>query len=189
MTAALVPTAAETLFDFAALSATPASHDPFLHLIVPNFVRGAAVDRIDRDWPQIGKPGAFPASSLSLKSAAQDLVAALESDAFRDAISAKLGLDLSGLPTMITFRDRCRARDGQIHTDSKTKVVTVLLYLNKPTGGWQDQGGRLRLLRPKASKTTRPKSRPWTARCSPSNARATPGTAMRATRVRATFCR
>ena len=147
MTAALAPTAAETMFDFAALSATPASHDPFLHLVVPNFVRGAAVDRIDRDWPQIGKPGAFPTSSLSLKPAAQDLVAALESDAFREAISAKLDLDLSGLPTMITFRDRCRARDGQIHTDSKTKVVTVLLYLNKPTGGWQDQGGRLRLLR------------------------------------------
>jgi hypothetical protein len=48
---------------------------------------------------------------------------------------------------MITFRDRCRARDGQIHTDSVTKVVTVLFYLNKRTGGWQDDGGKLRILR------------------------------------------
>jgi hypothetical protein len=147
MTAALAPSPADTLFDLAALTATPLAKDPFDHVVVPKFVRGDALDRIDADWPKIGKPGAFPTSSLKLKGAALDLVAALESKAFRDAIEDKLCVALSGLPTMITFRDRCRARDGQIHTDSTTKVVTVLLYLNKPTGGWQDEGGKLRLLR------------------------------------------
>jgi hypothetical protein len=45
---------------------------------------------------------------------------------------------------MITVRGRCRASDGQIHTDSTSKVVTCLLYLNDP---WGEAGGRLRLLR------------------------------------------
>jgi Rps23 Pro-64 3,4-dihydroxylase Tpa1-like proline 4-hydroxylase len=45
---------------------------------------------------------------------------------------------------MFTVRGRCDARDGRIHTDSKKKIITVLLYLNE---GWQEEGGRLRLLR------------------------------------------
>lgn len=35
-------------------------------------------------------------------------------------------------------------KDGGIHTDSKTKIITVLLYLNEH---WSEEGGRLRLLR------------------------------------------
>jgi SM-20-related protein len=139
--------ALDTLFDFSALAATPLANDPFTHVVVPKFVKSAAVDRIDADWPKIGKPGAFPTSSITLQGAASELVAGLESPEFCAVIEAKLGMTLKNLPTMITFRDRCRARDGQIHTDSVTKVVTLLLYLNKPTGGWQDQGGKLRLLR------------------------------------------
>ena len=45
---------------------------------------------------------------------------------------------------MVTVRGRCAARDGRIHTDSKTKLITVLLYFNDP---WEARGGRLRLLR------------------------------------------
>src|SRR5205807_10523891 len=35
-------------------------------------------------------------------------------------------------------------KDGNIHTDAVTKLITVLLYMNP---GWEDSGGRLRLLR------------------------------------------
>ncbi len=45
---------------------------------------------------------------------------------------------------MITVRGRCHAKDGRIHTDSRDKVATALLYLNKP---WESAGGRLRFLR------------------------------------------
>ena len=45
---------------------------------------------------------------------------------------------------MITVRGQCRATDGKIHTDSKTKLITVLIYMN---GKWEQPGGRLRLLR------------------------------------------
>ena len=46
---------------------------------------------------------------------------------------------------MITVRGRCsKEKDGKIHTDSKTKIITVLLYMN-PT--WETVGGQLRLLK------------------------------------------
>ena len=63
---------------------------------------------------------------------------------FRAALERKFGLDLSASPTMFTVRGVCGADDGQIHTDSKSKIITVLLYLNE---AWAPDGGRLRLLR------------------------------------------
>ena len=63
---------------------------------------------------------------------------------FQSAIERKFAIDLSGRPTMYTVRGYVRERDGAIHTDSKTKIITVLLYMNER---WQEDGGRLRLLR------------------------------------------
>jgi len=45
---------------------------------------------------------------------------------------------------MATVRGRCEARDGQIHTDSKTKLITLLLYMNDHADA---DIGRLRILR------------------------------------------
>jgi SM-20-related protein len=45
---------------------------------------------------------------------------------------------------MCTVRGYLQKKDGAIHTDSKTKIITVLLYLNE---GWNSDGGRLRVLR------------------------------------------
>jgi Rps23 Pro-64 3,4-dihydroxylase Tpa1-like proline 4-hydroxylase len=52
-------------------------------------------------------------------------------------------MDLKDRPPMLTIRGRTGPKDGQIHTDSKSKLVTVLLYLNR---GWSAPQGRLRLL-------------------------------------------
>lgn len=45
---------------------------------------------------------------------------------------------------MVTVRGLCAARDGYIHTDSTTKLVTLLLYTNR---AWECGAARLRLLR------------------------------------------
>src|SRR5579859_7380463 len=52
--------------------------------------------------------------------------------------------DLAGRPTTTTVRGQCSPKDGKIHTDSLSKIITVLLYMNP---GWEQAGGRLRLLR------------------------------------------
>ena len=62
----------------------------------------------------------------------------------RDAFAEKFGVDLTDRPTMITVRGRCQGKDGRIHTDSVTKILTVLIYMN---AAWEAPGGRLRVLR------------------------------------------
>jgi hypothetical protein len=53
-------------------------------------------------------------------------------------------LELTDRPALVTLRGQCSARDGRIHTDSRSKILSLLLYLNE---GWQSPEGRLRLLR------------------------------------------
>ena len=62
---------------------------------------------------------------------------------FRRIVEKKFSLDLDGRPTMFTVRGHCRRTDGKIHTDTESKIITVLLYMNQT---WANQGGRLRLL-------------------------------------------
>ena len=62
----------------------------------------------------------------------------------RRAIEEKFAIDLAGRPTMITLRGRSDGKDGGIHTNSATKLITVLIYMNPH---WDEAAGRLRLLR------------------------------------------
>ncbi len=136
---------AGNLLDYAALEAATVAGDPFPHLIVRGFVPPAALAAIHADIPKTGKGGSFPPEALALGPAAKALVRELEGDALKAAIGGKFGLDLADAPTMLTLRVACRAKDGQIHTDSAAKRVTVLLYLNPD--GFEAEGGCLRLLR------------------------------------------
>jgi hypothetical protein len=72
------------------------------------------------------------------------LIDDIASTEFEDVISEHFGIELSNKPLMITVRGRAQEKDGRIHTDSKLKLVTCLLYLNDL---WDESGGRLRLLR------------------------------------------
>jgi hypothetical protein len=127
-----------------AFRATPLVTAPFPHLIVSGFVEPAALAAISADYPTITTPGSFPVDQVSFGAAFQRLLDELEGDEFREAFEEKFDLDLAGRPTVTTVRGRCDARDGQIHTDSKSKIITVLIYMNE---SWEQQGGRLRLLR------------------------------------------
>jgi SM-20-related protein len=118
--------------------------EPFQHLIVSGFVAPAALDAINADYPKISTSGSFPVDQVSFGPAFQTLLEELESDEFRVAFEEKFGLDLEGRPTVTTVRGRCDVRDGKIHTDSTSKIITVLIYMN---ASWEQAGGRLRLLR------------------------------------------
>jgi hypothetical protein len=133
--------------DYAALRATPVAHDPFLHLVVPNFVPPETLPALLADLPPLGKRGSFPIDGLSLGPNAQGLMDELAGTRLRDAIAARFDLDLSDAPTMVTMRGWTNERDGYVHTDSTAKRVTVLLYLNPTTNAWAQHEGCLRLLR------------------------------------------
>jgi hypothetical protein len=126
-----------------ALRAASVSTKPFPYVIVPGFVQKDALLGIEKDYPAMDKPGSFPLDTLKYGGAFEKLMNDMRDPEFRDIVAEKLNVDLKGKPTMITVRGQARSRDGQIHTDSKTKIVTVLLYMN---GQWEAPGGRLRLL-------------------------------------------
>ena len=138
---------AASVLDYARLADTPAADSPFPHVVVPDFVPPAALAVIYGQLPKLDRGGSFPPEALKLGPDARALMAELEGPALRQAIAAKFGLDLSGSPTMLTMRLATRAKDGQIHTDSHAKRVTVLLYLNPPNASFAQQEGCLRLLR------------------------------------------
>jgi SM-20-related protein len=126
---------------------TPLNPEPFEYLVVQEFVKREARDGIIHDYPKVQKPGSFPLSEMTFGPRFKELIDDLNSAEFRSAFERKFSMDLTGRPTMITVRGRCsEEKDGKIHTDSKSKIITVLLYLN-PT--WENGGGRLRLLKSK----------------------------------------
>jgi SM-20-related protein len=130
--------------DMGALRAVPLATEPFCYVIVPGFIRPDALRSINDDYPDIAMPGSFPLGQLSYGPAFREFVNDLESAEFREAFEQKFKIDLAGKPTTVTVRGRCAARDGQIHTDSRNKLITVLIYMNSR---WEAPGGRLRLLR------------------------------------------
>lgn len=132
------------MIDFKRFRLAAIEHQPFEHMIVPQLVDPAAMEGIARDFPVIDQPGSFPVSELTCGPALQELLSELQGPLLRSAVEEKFEIDLTDRPTMLTLRGRARDKDGRIHTDSKTKLITVLIYMNVT---WPDPGGHLRLLR------------------------------------------
>lgn len=133
-----------SLINLDRLWATPLVKEPYEFVVVPGFVRKKAIAALRKSYPKIDRPGSFPLSELSYGEIFASFLEELEEPAFRHAIEGKFGVDLRGKPAMVTIRGQCSEHDGKIHTDSKSKIITVLIYLNDQ---WEADGGRLRLLR------------------------------------------
>ena len=132
------------ILDLERLRAAPLQRDPFDFVIVENFVGPEHWPALHTDFPPVRNHGSFPFPGVSCGPAFSELAAELAGDELRRAIEEKFAIDLEGRPTMITVRGRSDGKDGRIHTDSATKLITLLLYLNP---AWKEPGGRLRLLR------------------------------------------
>jgi len=130
--------------DLEAVAAAKVARAPFPWFMVPGFVKREALDAINADFPDVKHAGSFPLPTLQYGPAFERFMDAIRGPEFTRAVADKLGIDLSRRPTMVTVRGISAERDGQIHTDSVTKLVTVLIYMN---GQWEAPGGRLRLLR------------------------------------------
>ncbi len=134
---------AMSMFDVDTFHATSLQRAPFDYLVVPGFIRPDALEALDRDYPQIEGPGNMSADDLDGGPAFAQLLATLKSRPFAGLVGEKFGVDLSGCAPTISVRRYCEATDGNIHTDHRSKVITLLLYFNS---GWEHEGGRLRML-------------------------------------------
>ena len=135
--------AAMALIDLARLRDSPLHRDPFDFVVVEDFLAADSAGRLVDEFPAVPGHGSYPLSTLACSPLFAHLAAELEGEGMRRAVEEKFALDLAGRPTMITLRGYSDGKDGGIHTDSVTKLVTVLLYMNHE---WSEPAGRLRLL-------------------------------------------
>ena len=131
------------MLDFDAIAEAKITRNPFQFFVTPNVLCNEALATLTASFPDIKSPGVFPLSELSFGPAFAKLIEDIRNPMLARIISERFNLDLADKPLMITVRGHCRPKDGQIHNDKKTKLVTCLLYLNDV---WQDAGGRLRML-------------------------------------------
>ena len=118
--------------------------EPYQYTIVPGFLSPETVRRVNATYPPISQGGSFPIESLDTDMVIKEVIDELDGPQFQQAIERKFGVDLDDRPKLYSLRGYTRSKDGQIHTDSKDKIITVLLYLNE---NWQQPGGRLRILK------------------------------------------
>ncbi len=133
-----------TMLDFERFAATPLASEPYDHLVVPGFVPHALAVAAAASFPAPDLPGVLPAPRQPRDDACGRLLRALREPRLTRLFAEKYRLALSPDTLMITLRARTRPEDGRIHTDSESKVITALIYLNDD---WASAGGRLRVLR------------------------------------------
>ena len=127
------------------LSKAIVNEDFFPFFSVENiFLDSIDVEEILNDFPNITDGGSFHVSSVPSGKLIKELVDELESNEIKTILETKFNVNLDEAKVVTTLRGYSRKKDGKIHTDSKTKILTILLYLNKD---WQDSNGNLRLLK------------------------------------------
>jgi hypothetical protein len=131
------------ILDLERLRTAPLRRDPFDFVIVDDFIRTDDLPAVLAAFPMVRRHGSFPLGALSCGAAFGALADELEGEELRREIEGKFAIDLTGCPTLITVRGKSDGKDGRIHTDSATKLITLLLYMNPV---WEAEGGRLRLL-------------------------------------------
>ncbi|WEN13845.1 2OG-Fe(II) oxygenase [Rhodanobacter sp. AS-Z3] len=124
---------------------TSVQHQPFPFMVahgqLPDEIRGD----LDRDFPRYSSAGFFPYDPVDCGPSVNALVRDMTSPAFARAIGQRLGIEgLDGYPTLVTVCRLLNKRHGTIHTDSKSKVATALIYLNQQWPNTSD--GCLRFL-------------------------------------------
>ena len=106
-------------------------HQPFAFLVASGVLAAADSALLARDFPQYRGAGFFPFDPTDGGESIGELVEELTAPGFADAIGQRLGVpDLGRYPTLVTLCRSLNLRHGTIHTDSRSKVVTALLYLN-----------------------------------------------------------
>lgn len=118
---------------------------PFAFMIAHSVLPADRRADLARDFPTYGEAGFFPYAPADCGPSVRELVAELTSPEVADAVGQRLGIEhLGSYPTLVTLCRSLNRRHGTIHTDSKSKVVTALVYLNE---SWPDTSdGCLRFL-------------------------------------------
>ncbi|HEY8587470.1 MAG TPA: 2OG-Fe(II) oxygenase [Rhodanobacter sp.] len=124
---------------------TAVQREPFPFMVAHGQLPDELRADLERDFPRYPSAGFFPYDPTDCGPSINALVEDTISPAFARAIGHRLGIDnLDQYPTLVTLCRLLNKRHGTIHTDSKSKVATALIYLN---ARWPDTSdGCLRFL-------------------------------------------
>ncbi len=131
--------------DFDTLAKQPAAHQPFPYLVMTDLIRVEHQTQVMADFPALQGAGLYTPDEVAVQGHFAKVMDELMGKDFESLMSKAFGLDLSKYPKVYTIRGFTRAKDGNIHTDSTSKIVTVLVYFNE--NPWPHPDGRLRLLK------------------------------------------
>lgn len=123
------------IFDFDALRQADVRKEPYSYFVADGALTDAEADAVRRDYPEINKPGYLPLSKLEASGEFQRLMDDLNSPLLAEVLTEKFGVDFTDKPRMITIRKISQLSDGPIHNDSKSKILTMLTYLNAEWDG------------------------------------------------------
>lgn len=124
---------------------TTVQHQPFPFMVAHGQLPEDARSDLDRDFPRYASAGFFPYDPRDCGPTINTLIEDMTAPAFASAIGQRLGIDnLAQNPTLVTLCRLMNKRHGTIHTDSRSKIATALIYLNTQ---WPDSSdGCLRFL-------------------------------------------
>lgn len=126
-----------------ALKAAQVVTTPYPYFVVENALLDTEVQSIIQDFPKIEQGGSYNIEDVTLNPNFDRFLKSLDCKEFREILTKKFDVDVMEHPMMITLRGYSRQKDGRIHSDSKTKLLTILIYLNE---SWTAPNGRLRIL-------------------------------------------
>jgi hypothetical protein len=120
--------------------------DPFDFMVAPDFISSDVLKRVNADYPKIETAANHELENLSYGPQFDTLMKELQGREVAEILGEHFDMDLASLPTTVSVRKFCERTDGNIHTDHKSKVITVLVYFNED---WDHEDGQLRMLRSK----------------------------------------
>ncbi len=126
-----------------ALKNAEVSNTPYPYFVVENSIVESEVQAVVKDFPKITQGGSFNLDDVEIKPNFDRLLKSVDTPEFRQILTDKFGVNVMEHPMMITLRGFSRQKDGRIHSDSKSKLLTILIYLNE---SWDAETGRLRIL-------------------------------------------
>ena len=132
------------ILNLEALQNASLNSQPYPYFTVERSISDAAVKAVIADFPKTHDGGSYNLDDVKIGPEFDKFLKSLDTPEFRRILCDKFEVDIMDLPMMITLRGHSRKKDGRIHTDSKTKVLTILIYLNEE---WSAPTGKLRVLR------------------------------------------
>ncbi len=120
--------------------------EPYPYAIIKDFIRPEKLEAICRDFPKLTTGGIFNCTEDNTHGDLAKFIDEIQQPRLCSWLSEQFDLQLENLPTMATLRGHSRSKDGRIHTDSKDKLITLMIYLNST---WGTETGKLRILNSK----------------------------------------